>query len=88
MSNKKLSFSSKVLEVVRSIPRGKTMSYQEVARLAGSPLAFRVVGSIMKKNFLADVPCHRVIKSDGSVGEYNRGGPTAKMKLIDRERLV
>lgn len=67
------SFTEKVLVVVRKIPRGKTMTYAAVARRVGSPRAFRTVGSIMKKNFDPDIPCHRVIRSDGTLGEYNRG---------------
>lgn len=79
------NFTEKVLEVVRNIPKGKTMSYGEVAKKAGSPGASRAVGSIMKANHDKTVPCHRVIKSDGSVGAYNRGGPTAKLKLLKKE---
>jgi O-6-methylguanine DNA methyltransferase len=74
-------FTEKVLAVVKKIPRGKTFSYAEVARRAGSPRAFRAVGSILKKNFDPAIPCHRVIKSDGSLGEYNRGTPEKARKL-------
>ncbi|MDQ5883514.1 MAG: methylated-DNA-[protein]-cysteine S-methyltransferase [Patescibacteria group bacterium] len=66
-------FTSKVLEIVKKIPKGKTLSYKQVAEKAGSPKASRAVGSILKKNFREDVPCHRVIKSNGEAGEYNRG---------------
>ena len=68
-----MDFKSKVIDVVRNIPSGQTMSYGEVAAIAGSPGAARVVGSIMKQNYDPTVPCHRVIRSDGSVGGYNRG---------------
>lgn len=68
-----LRFSDKVLEVVRSIPSGKTLTYGQVAALAGNPRAARVVGMIMKKNYNPDIPCHRVIRSDGTLGGYNRG---------------
>ncbi|MEZ4210869.1 MAG: MGMT family protein [Candidatus Paceibacterota bacterium] len=67
------TFTEKVLLVVSKIPKGKTLSYKEVAKKAGSPKAFRAVGSILKKNYREDIPCHRVIKSDGKIGEYNRG---------------
>lgn len=65
------TFKERVLTVVRSIPRGSTMSYQEVARLAGNSKAARAVGSIMKKNTHKQVPCHRVIRSNKTVGGYN-----------------
>ena len=59
--------------MVRRIPRGKVLSYGEVAERAGYPKASRAVGTLMKQNFNAAVPCHRVIRSDGWPGEYNRG---------------
>jgi len=80
-----LSFKEKVLNVVRKIPKGKTMTYKEVAKKAGSPKAFRAVGSIMAQNFRIDVPCHRVIKSDGGLGNYNRGGTAKKLALLKKE---
>ncbi len=79
------SFTEKVLNVVRKIPRGRVSTYTEIARKAGNPRAARAVGTIMKNNFRADVPCHRVIRSDGSLGEYNRGGTLAKRKKLKEE---
>jgi methylated-DNA-[protein]-cysteine S-methyltransferase len=67
------TFREKVLAIVGNIPKGTVLSYKEVAKLAGSPRAYRVVGSIMKQNYRPEIPCHRVIKSDGTLGEYNRG---------------
>ncbi len=81
------SFSEKALAVARRIPRGETMTYGEVARRAGSPRAARAVGSLMKKNHDPAVPCHRVIRSDGSLGEYNRGGTEAKRRLLRSEGI-
>lgn len=74
-AKKKLAggFTVKVLKVVSRIPKGKTLSYKQVAEKAGSPGAFRTVGSILKQNYDPTVPCHRVIKSNGEIGEYNRG---------------
>jgi len=66
-------FTKKVYDVVRSIPKGQVMTYQEVAIKAGSPRAFRAVGTILSKNRNPAVPCHRVIRSDGTLGGYNRG---------------
>lgn len=86
---KKLSlFTERVLNVVSSIKRGKTMTYKEVATRAGSPGAARAVGSIMKANYRPNIPCHRVIRSDGVIGEYNRGGPSEKYKKLKREGAI
>ncbi len=82
------AFSEKVLRIVTRIPRGQTLSYAEVARRAGNPRAFRAVGSILKKNFDPAIPCHRVIRSDGPVGNYNRGGATAKARKLRSEGVV
>lgn len=78
-------FTNKVLQIVREIPKGKTMTYSEVAALAGSPGAARAVGNIMSNNFDHTVPCHRVIHTDGSLGSYNRGGKTKKLQLLQSE---
>ncbi|MEK7531586.1 MAG: MGMT family protein [Patescibacteria group bacterium] len=67
------------------IPKGKTMTYKEVARRASSSGASRAVGNIMKKNFDRKIPCHRVIRSDGGMGGYNRGGAESKRKLLKIE---
>jgi len=80
-----ISFSDKALNIVRRIPRGKVMTYKRVAKAAGSPGAARAVGSIMAKNLDPKVPCHRVIRSDGKVGNYNRGGQARKRALLKAE---
>ncbi|KND49845.1 MAG: methylated-DNA--[protein]-cysteine S-methyltransferase [Parcubacteria bacterium C7867-003] len=79
------TFTERVKDVVRDIPKGKTMSYADVAKYAGSPGASRAVGSIMKGNYDPKIPCHRVIRSDGKVGEYNRGGSAKKLALLKKE---
>lgn len=66
-----MTFTEKVLRVVGKIPRGKVLTYKQVAKKAGSEKAVRAVGNILSKNGDRTVPCHRVVKSDGSVGEYN-----------------
>lgn len=53
--------------MVRKIPEGKVLTYKQVAEKAGSPLAFRAVGNILNKNYNKDIPCHRVIKSNGEL---------------------
>jgi len=79
-------FQKKVYEVVRKIPKGKTLSYKEVAEFAGSPRVFRAVGNILSKNYNKKIPCHRVIRSDGKTGGYNRG-VDKKLWLLSKERL-
>lgn len=88
MGRLKNNFTERVREIVRAIPKGKTLSYGEVAAAAGSPRAARAVGSIMKNNYDKAVPCHRVIKSDGSIGGYNRGGSKVKKRLLEAESGV
>lgn len=86
MTQKPHTFSKKVYAVVRRIPRGKTLSYKQVATRAGNPRAARAVGTLMAKNYDPKVPCHRVVKSDGTVGGYNRGGPGRKVELLLKEQ--
>lgn len=81
------TFKDKVLDVVRSIPRGKTLSYKEVAKRSGHALASRAVGSIMKANRDKSIPCHRVIRSDGKLGGYN-GLKGKKLKLLQKEGFL
>ena len=86
--NLKITFREKVLEVVRNIPQGKTMTYKEVAKKAGNMNASRAVGNFMKSNYDKTVPCHRVIRSDGKIGDYNRGGQSAKIALLKKEGAI
>ena len=79
------TFSEKVKDIVRKIPKGKVLTYLEVARRAGNPNAARAVGAIMKSNYNPHIPCHRVIRSDGRMAGYNRGGGEKKLKLLQSE---
>jgi len=79
------TFTQRVRAVVAKIPKGKSMTYKEVATKAGNPKAARAVGAIMRSNFNRDIPCHRVIRSDGSLGSYNRGGTLRKRELLKTE---
>lgn len=82
------TFKEKVYAVVAKIPKGKTMTYQQVARLAGSPKAYRAVGNIMNKNpDTKKVPCHRVVRSDGTPGGYARG-TSRKLAILKSEGVV
>ncbi len=81
-------FGKKVYEALIKIPLGETISYKALAKLAGSPKAYRAVGSVMAKNrFVIVIPCHRVIKEDGSLGNYSspRGAKT-KEWLLNMEK--
>ncbi len=79
------NFSRSVLNIVASIPKGEVLTYKEVAIRAGSPHAFRSVGTILKKNTSRNIPCHRVIKSNGSVGSYNGLLQDSKKNILTRE---
>jgi O-6-methylguanine DNA methyltransferase len=68
---KNSDFRDHVYTVVRSIPKGEVMTYKQVAERVGRPNAYRAVGNVLNKNTDKNVPCHRVIKSDGRVGGYN-----------------
>lgn len=84
----KSTFKQRVRNIVKNIPKGKTLTYKKVATLAGSPQASRAVGNIMAKNFDPTIPCHRVIKSDGTIGNYNRGGRKKKFELLRKEGAI
>ncbi len=77
-------FARKIYSIVSKIPKGKTLTYAEVAKISGRPLAFRAVGNILNKNRDPKVPCHRVIRSDGRVGGY-RDGAICKMAILKEE---
>lgn len=78
-------FRREVLRATARIPYGQTASYREVATEAGSPGAFRAAGTALATNPLPIVvPCHRVLRSDGGVGDY-RGGSEAKARLLSLE---
>lgn len=83
---KKSGFTLRVLEVVRKIPRGKVLTYAQVAKLAGRSKAMRAVGNILNKNYDPTIPCHRVVRSDGKLGGYNRG-TQKKQQLLKAEGI-
>lgn len=85
---KNQTFRDRVSAVVAKIPKGEVRTYGEVARAAGYPGAARAVGTIMSQNHNPNVPCHRVIRSDGKMGGYNAGGIEVKKKKLLSERWV
>ncbi|MFA4843287.1 MAG: MGMT family protein [Candidatus Omnitrophota bacterium] len=99
--NKHLStFENKVYKIVKTIPRGEVRSYQWVAKRIGRPKAYRAVGNALNKNpcpqlscqrgrraWPVVVPCHRVVKSDGTLGGFAKG-PKEKLRLLRAEGLT
>jgi O-6-methylguanine DNA methyltransferase len=81
-------FQKSVLSAVCRIPYGQTASYQDIAKAVGKPRAVRAVASTIARNNLHIViPCHRVIRSDGSPGKYN-AGEKIKIELLKFEKAV
>lgn len=80
-------FQQLVYSVVKKIPKGKVLTYKQVAEKIGKPHAARAVGNALNKNFDHTIPCHRVIRSDGKIGGYNRGN-LKKIKLLQREKAI
>jgi len=81
-------FKKDIYKIVSQIPKGSVLSYGEVARRAGHPGAARVVGTLMANNPFpkTKVPCHRVVRADGRIGEYSgKGGRAGKERLLRAE---
>jgi len=78
-------FADKVRAIVKQVPKGTVLSYKQVAYASGKPNAARAVANIMANNYDKTVPCHRVIRSDGRLGGYNRGGVAKKRQLLQAE---
>ncbi|MCD5381798.1 MAG: MGMT family protein [Candidatus Pacebacteria bacterium] len=76
------TFTTAVKDIVRAIPKGAVVTYGEVAAVAGNPKAARAVANIMAHNYDPDVPCHRVIRTDGGLGGYSRGGVARKCAIL------
>lgn len=79
-------FKERVRRVVKSIPKGKTMTYGLVAARAGKPGAARAVGTIMSRNNDKSVPCHRVVRADGKSSGYNGINGSSREALLAKER--
>ncbi len=75
----------KILLAARGIPRGRVAAYKTLARAAGNAHLARFVGFLMSRNRDPLVPCHRVIRSDGSLGGYSFGGKRKKAAMLARE---
>jgi methylated-DNA-[protein]-cysteine S-methyltransferase len=81
-------FSQNAWKAMRKIPAGKTISYSELAKWAGSPDAVRAAGTACANNLIAPiVPCHRIIKSNGEIGNYGYGVKVKKLLLTHEGAL-
>ena len=80
------SFNQKVWNLTKKIPKGKVTTYKILAEALGTK-AYRAVGNAMAKNPYAPVvPCHRVVNSDGNVGNYSgKGGKKGKIRMLEKE---
>ncbi len=79
-----MSFAEKVYEELRKVPKGKVTTYKLLAEKLGTK-AYRAVGSALKNNpYAPEVPCHRVIKSDGKIGGFmgKIGGEEVARKIV------
>jgi methylated-DNA-[protein]-cysteine S-methyltransferase len=83
------SFQLKVWGYLRKIPRGSVRTYSQVAKSIGKPLAVRAVANAIGKNpYAPRIPCHRVIRSNGSLGGYSgKGGVKTKKLLLKKEGI-
>lgn len=82
------SFASQVYQATAMIPAGKVSTYGAIARFLGKPKAARAVGGALHTNpFAPKVPCHRVVKSDGSLGGF-AGGSKNKIALLRKEGVI
>ena len=83
-------FQVKVWKYLRNIPKGQVITYLDVAKGINQPKAVRAVANAIGKNpYAPKIPCHRVIRSDGSVGGYSGpGGVKTKKKLLKKEGLT
>ena len=80
-------FQARVYQATKRIPKGRVASYRTIAKAAGKSAAARAVGNTLHKNTFKSVPCHRVIRSDGSVGGFARG-QRAKIRILKKEGIV
>ena len=82
----KTSFSSKCYSLLRRVPRGKITTYKALANAMGTK-AYRAVGTAMNKNpYAPEVPCHRVVNSNGNVGQF-ASGTRKKIEMLRREGI-
>ncbi len=84
------SFQISVWEEIKKIPLGETRTYKDIAKSLNKPSSSRAVANACGKNpFLIEIPCHRVIRSDGKLGGYSgKGGIKKKLDLLIKEKAL
>ena len=89
MNLKGTKFQIKVWNYLKKIPRGEVRTYLQVAKAIGKPKAHRAVANAVGKNpYPPKIPCHRVIRTDGSLGGYSgEGGIKTKLRLLRSEKV-
>ena len=90
MKLKGTKFQLKIWDFLKKIPKGTVKTYSEVAEAIGKPSAVRAVANAIGKNpYPIRIPCHRVIRSDGSLGGYSgTGGVKKKKNLLKKEGII
>ena len=89
MNLKGTKFQIKVWNYLKKIPKGEVRTYLQVAKAIGKPKALRAVANAVGKNpYPPKIPCHRVIRTDGSLGGYSgKGGIKTKLRLLRSEKV-
>ncbi len=83
-----MSFAEEVYSILRKVPRGKVCTYQEIAKAIGKPNSWRAVGNALNKNpYAPEVPCHRVVRSNGELGGFAYG-QSEKIKRLREEGVL
>ncbi len=78
-------FQKKVYELLKKIPKGSVSTYTDIAKMIKNPKAVRAVGTALSKNpHLISIPCHRVVKNTGEIGQYATG-TAKKIELLKKE---
>ncbi|MDB4845902.1 MGMT family protein [Candidatus Pelagibacter sp.] len=83
-------FQLKVWNYLKKIPKGQVTTYLKIAKSIGKPKSFRAVANAVGKNpYPPKIPCHRVIRSDGTLGGYSgKGGIRKKRQLLKAENII
>tara|TARA_B110000444_G_C18438160_1_gene410022 strand:- start:245 stop:547 length:303 start_codon:yes stop_codon:yes gene_type:complete len=83
-------FQIKIWKAIANIPKGKIITYKELAKIIGKPQSARAVANVCGKNpYPIKIPCHRVIRSDGGIGGYSgKGGINSKIRLLKKEGVL
>lgn len=81
-----MDFEEKVFKITKKVPKGKISTYKEIARALKIVKACRAVGNALNNNKSRKVPCHRIIRSDGFVGGFNKG-EKEKIKRLKKEGI-